>query len=148
MCIGTVGRRTAHRYARVYDKGVESQAAPVGTMWRYEIEAKKTLARALWQDFQTTRDVPRWCYSSCERQWKRLGRSWLLPSADDPGAVVVGEGRGPAPAEALERWLTATVRPTVPRYVAHYGVARLLEVLGISDQVMVKTTREVLDDME
>jgi hypothetical protein len=121
---------------RVYDTGVEADLCAPGYLWRIELEAKKQLARTLWESFKETKDVRRWCYSSCEAHWKRLGLSWLLPESGDLPDATVPRTREPVPAEALEKWLIATVRPTVPRYVRHYGVQKLLEVLGISDRVM------------
>lgn len=145
---GTAARRTGPRYMRVYDKGVEADLCEPGYMWRIELEAKKQLARRMWESFKETKDVQRWCYSSCEAHWKRLGLSWLLPASGELPDAVAAPRRAQAPAEALEPWLIATVRPTVRRYVAHYGVQRLLEVLDISDQVRVKTTSEVLHDYD
>jgi hypothetical protein len=138
-CTGMAGRRTAPRYMRVYDKGVELDVCEPGYLWRYELEAKKRLARVLWESFKETKDVRRWCYSSCEAHWRQSGLSWLLPSAGELPVAVAEQPKGPAPVEALEKWLIATVRPTVPRYVNAYGLPKLLAALGISHLVTVNS---------
>lgn len=136
-CIGTAGQRTDPRYFRVYDKGVEQDECNPGYKWRIELEAKKQLARRTWESFKETKDVQRWCYSWCEAHWKRLGLSWLLPESDALPVAVAAPRKMQPPAEAIERWLIASVRPTVPRYVRHFGVQRLLEALDISHLVTI-----------
>lgn len=135
-CIGTAGRRINARYRRVYDKGVEDRTHAPGLRWRYEVECKRDLGDALWRDFQGATDVRSWCYDSCEAQWKCSGLSWLLPSSETLREAVRAPSRGPATGEVLDRWYRSTVAPTAKRYVALYGVAKLLEALGISDLAM------------
>lgn len=132
LCIGTVGRRTAPRYLRCYDKGVQSKAAPPGLVWRWELEAKYSLAGVLWQDFQRAQDVPSWCYRSVESQWKASGCSWPLPNSERLSSPLRPPKRPPAPAATLAAWLRATVAPTLPRVLRAYSTAELLELLGIS----------------
>jgi hypothetical protein len=142
--IGTVARRTARRYGRVYDKGIEEKTHGEGYRWRYEVECKRGLGDVLWRDFQTAPDTVRWCYESCAAQWKRSGCSWLLPNSVTPREALTAPGSVVAPADALEEWYARTVRPTVPRYLRRYDVERLLEVLGISELAMPRRARDVL----
>lgn len=39
-----VGSRHSQQYGRLYDKGAESSQAPMGRLWRYEVEYKKPLS--------------------------------------------------------------------------------------------------------
>lgn len=134
--IGTAGRRINARYRRVYDKGVEERTHTPGVRWRYEVECKRGLGDALWRDFQEAKDVRKWCYASCEAQWKCSGLCWLLPSSEALRAAVRAPSPGRATAEALDRWYRSTVAPTAKRYVGHFGVQRLLEALDISHLVI------------
>lgn len=140
--IGMVGRRTKPRYIRCYDKGVESGTAAPGVKWRWEVEAKQGLADNLWRDYQTATDHRTWCYRSCESQWKRAGCSWHLP-ASSKLREAVGAGTKKEPqAHSLAAWLRTTVAPTLPRVLAVYDVAQLLEILGLAE---LATPREVTD---
>lgn len=136
LAIGTVGPRTAPRYLRVYDKGVQSGTADPGVLWRLELEAKYGLAEALWQEFKTTEDPAPWCYGSLEAQWKSSDSPWLLPKSSDQRSALRAPKREPAPAVVLAGWLRTTVAPTLPRVLAVYSVGELLEVLGLSDLAM------------
>lgn len=131
LAIGTVGRRTNAAYARVYDKGIEQKSAPLGTLWRVELEAKQHLAGSLWQMIQTAEDVPAWCYGICESQWKSWGLRWRLPASSDLPAIPRAPGKRVAPAHTLAAWLRSSVSPTLPRVLTMYTVAELLEMLGI-----------------
>jgi hypothetical protein len=130
--IGTVGPRTAPRYLRVYDKGVEKGDAPPGIKWRLELEAKQSLGEMLWRDFQTTEDVPGWCYASLEAQWRLSGCSWLLPRCSHQHCPPRAVREGPSDAVRIAAWLRTTVAPTIPRYLTVYSPAELVEVLGLT----------------
>lgn len=144
LCIGTVGRRTAPRYLRVYDKGVEERTHKPGYRWRIELEAKGPLARELWRDYQTARDVPEWCFESLKGQWKSSGSSWPLRGCSRGQRSVVAPKRGAPPAHALMAWLQTTVRPTIPRVLQCFTTEELVKALGLEEHVV---TRRSLDDL-
>lgn len=136
LAIGTVGRRTNRRYARVYDKGIEKRSAPSGILWRVELEAKQDLSIELWDSLKSQRDVPAWCYATCESHWKSWGLSWRLPASSDRPEVTKAPRKELAPAHALAAWLRSSVAPTLPRVLTMYSVAELLEQLGIDHLAM------------
>lgn len=117
---------------RVYDKGIEQGTHPAGILWRVELEAKRDLAPKLWNRLKVEPDAPQLCYASCAHAWKQSGLRWRLPRSSKGFALPSPDARAPAPAHALAAWLRTSVAPTIPRVLAVYTVAELLDMLGLT----------------
>jgi len=133
--IGTVGKRTRHRYLRVYDKGTESRTDAPGRLWRLELEAKRGLADRLWSEYRETPDVRSWCYGSLEAQWKASGSFWPLPRSSERRCALGAGKRKEAPVAALLRWYGASVAPTLPRAIRGAGLEEVIAALGLTGVV-------------
>lgn len=134
--IGTVGKRTRHRYLRVYDKGTESRSDDAGRLWRLELEAKRGLADRLWSEYRETPDVRSWCYGSLEAQWKASGSFWPLPKSSERRCALGAGKRKEAPVAALLRWYQSSVAPTLPRAIRAAGIEEVIEALGLTGVVV------------
>lgn len=130
--IGTAGLRTRRSYLRVYDKGAEAETHKPGILWRVELEAKRDLAPQLWNRIKSAPDVPQLCYDSCAQSWKQAGLRWPLPKSTKGYAMPPKQKKEPPPAHALGAWLRTSVAPTIPRVLAVYSVADVLDMLGMS----------------
>lgn len=139
---GTVGKRTAPKYHRLYDKGVESETAPPGIKWRLELEAKQGLARELWRKHSSALMEPQFCASYCVQSWRSSGFSWPLAEFTSDIELVEVPAPKPSPPVTLAAWLRRSVAPTLPRVLTAYSVAELLELLGLSDVAQPKETSD------
>lgn len=115
----------------MYDKGVESKAMPPGYLWRMELEAKRTLAPALWTDLRNTTDVAEWCYNSLAEQWKRSGYSWPLTASTRGGEGIAVPSRAPTDSERLAQWLRVSVAPAVGRLLRKHSAAEVRRLLAL-----------------
>lgn len=130
---GSVGRRISPSFFRLYDKGVEKRCAPLGTLWRVELEAKYQHAEVLCRDHREILTSPSLCASYVESQWLSAGCSWRAPLTGNGGVDVKIPAR-PAPScSALACWLQRTVAPVIPRLLAVYTVREVLAMLGMQD---------------
>lgn len=139
---GTVGRRTHPRYFRLYDKGVESNSAPIGQKWRLELETKGTLAEDLCKLGTTVLTDSSFCARYCSSAWRQAGFS--LPGGARIGDVALLAPRKPPPTTAprVMSWLWTTVNPAIGRLLTVYTVDEVLTALGLSD---VATSRRLND---
>ncbi|HZF59370.1 MAG TPA: hypothetical protein VEZ19_12995 [Rubrobacter sp.] len=120
----------------MYDKGIESNTAPKGTVWRVELEAKKGLAGKMWNALLTAPDRQRFCYDSVAEQWSRSGYSWPLPGSSKTGGDLTAPSRPSSDAERLRRWLKTSVSPAVERLLKTHSpdqIARLLNLIPEAD---------------
>lgn len=133
LWLGTVGRRTSHSYFRLYDKGVESNCAPPGKVWRLELEAKGPHAKGLACNFPRELKSPTWCARYLVQRWKSSGCSWPYEQFTDapPDPAVLPKEMPTAGRLAL--WLSHSVAPTLPRLLTVFTVAEVLEMLKLSD---------------
>jgi len=133
LWLGTVGRRTSPRYLRVYDKGVESKLAPMGVLWRIELEAKKTHSRTLCQTHLNSLRDPKFCASYVVSSLTRCGLRWPFSDIGDlPVNERLGKKEETTPGR-LAMWLMQSVAPTIPRLLTVFTVAEVLEMLKLSD---------------
>lgn len=108
-----IGSRTSQQMARIYDKGIESDLAPAGFLWRYEVEFKKPLASRVFSTIQAS-EAPNLGIPEIVYHWllkRGVKPTWPI-SGDAPIVEVAWK------AKSLERtlsWLRTQVRPTVLR---------------------------------
>lgn len=140
--VGQVGKRTHPEYFRVYDKGVESNSAPIGHKWRLELETKGTLAEDLCRLPVGQLTDPQFCARYLTSSWARAGFSLPLTNFAERIDVLSVRRRPPSPAGALLMWTSTTVRPAVERLLTVFTVEDVLSALGLSD---VATSRRKYD---
>jgi DNA relaxase NicK len=129
--LGTVGRRTARSYLRIYDKGVEQGTEPPGTLWRIEWEAKRDLPGVLWTETKESGDASLSSLRFCERVCKSVDCWWPLPSSTEIGEVPKVAPRDPPEVERTLKWMDQMVRPAIERLLPSLGTERLLQALGL-----------------
>lgn len=135
LWLGTVGRRTGHSYLRIYDKGVESNLAPRGLVWRVELEAKASHARGLWQKNRSNLGRPDWCAQYSVDSLISSGCSWPFGRfVEEELDISVGRKEQSTPTR-LMAWLAFSVRPVIQRLLTVYTVDEVKQTLGILDAV-------------
>lgn len=138
---GSVGARDQAEYIRVYDKGTESRTAPLGVLWRVEVEAKRTLGGELWETYLGQPDGTRWLYATCISRLRSAGCSWPLTESLQRVAHVDAPKRPPPTAGALALWLHRTCRPVVQRLLLVFTVREVLDYLGLTDVAVPRDER-------
>lgn len=131
-----MGERTDPSYWRVYDKGVESGAAPAGHLWRIELEAKRGLAPKIAEEACRSRDVPSWCEQRLRSSWKSAGYSWPLPERGALLPPVKPDAAPPPDALRLLLWYQQSVAPTIPKVLTVFTVSELLDALGLAGRAI------------
>lgn len=127
-----LGKRTSDQYGRLYDKASEARLGAARSVWRYEVELKRHAA---------------------------LAAATALRGSDAPqavaGALVHGwfDARGVAPIFTPDQtfcpqnpvqsltnrnvltWFEESLSITIQRAIARHGLERVLEALGLLNQV-------------
>lgn len=133
LWLGTVGTRTSPSYIRVYDKGVEAKCAPLGVLWRIELEAKYHHARKLWSKNAQDLTNPSWCANYSVQSLTQRGFPWPTgPLSAERLDVSAGPRPQPTPTK-MAAWLVLSVRPAIQRMRSVFSVGELIEMLGLSD---------------
>jgi hypothetical protein len=130
---GTVAPRTRPKHGRVYDKGIEQKSHDEGHVWRVEVELKYDLSQVIWLNLQQVPDVTTRSAALCRSLWESWGCYWPEPPATDGGDVPKPPARPAPTVEALGKWVTRTVAPTIPRLLTRYSVDTVLEMLGLTE---------------
>jgi hypothetical protein len=124
-----LGKRSGRLFARLYDKGVQSGAAVMGTLWRYEVEYKQDAARAVYTELLDEDRQRDYILARVHTHFQRRG---VLP------LFHVSQAAGPLDRYKEERtpldslnWLATQVRPTVGRLRLAGYEKELYNVLGL-----------------
>ena len=122
-----IGRRTSDYFLRVYDKGVQSESAPPGSVWRWEVEVKglpawhlaKTAFREAWKPAHFASYVHRqFQLRGAEPDWKADLEVSVAP--------VIKEHEDDR--RSLE-WLRQAVPHTMARLVRHGFGAEVAQIV-------------------
>jgi hypothetical protein len=132
LWLGTVGKRTAPSYLRVYDKGVEARCAAPGVLWRIELEAKHQHARKLWAENSQSLTSPAFCASYSLQSLTSRGYSWPFGALGNESHDTSAGPKPRSTIQSLAAWLVLSVRPGISRLRTVFTVAELLEMLGLS----------------
>lgn len=125
-----LGRRSSDRYARLYDKGVESNCAPPRTLWRYEVELKRDVA------YQTAQALAK--ADSLSREASAMVHHHFLSRGVAPhyrpasAAQVPSLGLHRSNLERRLRWLAISVRPVITAVRGHVSDVTLARLVGLS----------------
>ena len=140
-----IGRRTSDYFLRVYDKGVQSESALPGHLWRWEVEIKGLPAWHLARTALTELWTPAKVASYVRRQFQLRG---VEPSWEASGEVsvapVIKEHQDDR--RSLE-WLRQAVPYTMTRLVRHGFGAEVAQIVdGIPGlRAMLKAPGDVGD---
>lgn len=126
-----LGARSSSRYCRVYDKGAESGAAPLGTLWRVEVELKKAVAKRAASQVEADDDEAASVIAHVAGELGRRG--WKLPRYAGTSRLTRACDRAPTDDERRLDWLATQVRPTVETLIKHGKGAEVWAALGLSD---------------
>jgi hypothetical protein len=123
-----VNKRTSDHYGRLYDYGAAHQVAEKHSLWRYEVEFKRGVAKLVANTLDSSVD-PQAVTESLVAQWYRE----RLPSIPfTPRLVLCAHNLKP---ERKERnvlgWFEDSLSVTVGRAIKDYGVERTLKALGL-----------------
>lgn len=125
------GSKTSEWRVRVYDKGVESQTAPPGMKYRWEIQLRRKHAQ---HAAETIRLAPtrQEGIQKVLTQYAAKANVWL-PRALTGIREEVSLQRDPSDLAATLDWLRRGVRPSVERAVKFVGVDEVARLLGLVD---------------
>lgn len=125
-----LGRRTSDAYLRLYDKGVESHEQAYHGAWRYELEAKGTLAPQYSAALLASDSESSLLAGMVAQAFECRG---VLPSWDAPvGGVVPRPLRPPTDDDRRLAWLASQVKPAVDRLIRDGRRDDALRALGLS----------------
>jgi hypothetical protein len=135
-----VGKRAGRLFARLYDKGVQSGAAPAGTLWRYEVEYKQDAARAVFSGLLEAERPRDYILGRVRTHFDQRGVYPLFWQGAAPGPLERDKEER-TPLDRLN-WLAAQVRPTVGRLrLAGYEV-EVYNALGLPIPVVYYQKKE------
>lgn len=133
-----VGKRQSDSYGRLYDWASAHKAAQAATVWRYEVEFKRSLAlghsRAL-----LTSDDPRTSCAQLVHGWfdKRGVRpTWAMADTRLSNGAALKE-----PDRDALAWFETCLSKTIKKAIARHGLDKVLIALGLSDVVVKKRRR-------
>src|SRR4029450_2733251 len=123
-----IGSRVSECFMRVYDKGVEQQAACAGSWWRVELELKgeraKSVACSLQQTVAEAQQI-----TSVTLSFLQSRAGVVIPYNDvaELGKLL------PRPPDVDRQllWLSRSVRPTLQALMVARGRATVLRALGL-----------------
>jgi DNA relaxase NicK len=123
-----IGSRRSDYYARLYDKGVESQTAEARTLWRYEVEAKRGRAFALARALLNCDDLKTLCASFVHSWFARKG---LEPFYEPKGVGQISLFHIDRRDSDALRWFRSTVSKAIRKAANRYGWPSVLEALEL-----------------
>lgn len=134
-----VGKRQSDCFGRVYDfAAAHSQGLP-RTLWRYEVEYKRHLAR--------THSARLLNATSTRSECESLVASWYLHRGIQPAWALQESCQSDIALDSSKQrdvlaWFQTSLSKTVASAVRRYGLAAVLDSLGLSDVVMEKPLKE------
>jgi hypothetical protein len=128
-----VNRRISQEFGRLYDKSYQASSGPEGTIWRYEVELKKPVAKQMAEKLLAQTDLAL-AISGYVRDWFRSRQVEPLFDAKLSRIKLEREAKITS-SEITLAWLQKTVRPSIIRLLADGKLSELLTALGLSSEV-------------
>jgi hypothetical protein len=130
----SIGKRRSDQYGRIYDKATEAQMGEARSVWRYEVELKRTSALA-------TATALRGC-QAVEADALGFVHNWFdargVPPIFTPDLLFCPQKPARTVSDRdLLTWFEKTLSITIGRAIRRYGIERTLEALGLQNQVEV-----------
>lgn len=124
----TVGSRISDQYGRNYDKGIESKIAPAGTLWRYEVEYKRAMAKKIAEQIALSSKVVDTAARTVWLWWMSRG---VRPVPREPRGCPI-DTRYPTRLEPdYLQWFESKLSRSVRRAVDSHGLHPVLRALGL-----------------
>lgn len=134
-----LGSRKSGNFGRIYDKSVRyGDAMGSGTVWRFELEAKRVQARRLAAVWQKAGDKGWHIASVVAYQMKKWGVGLPLSGVRVQQELAVKQEGN------TMRWLRHTVAPSIARLVSAGREDEVLSALGLSEVMNNRVRQEVL----
>jgi hypothetical protein len=133
-----VGKRQSDYYGRVYDYATAHKKGPPRTLWRYEVELKRQVASAYSRTLLSS-DTPRISAEQLVHRWyygRGLVPTWALQESPHSEEVLIER----SDRDTL-RWFETALSKTVASAVSRHGLQPVLDALGLSGLVMVKSRK-------
>jgi len=127
-----VGKRKSDTYGRIYDKASESGSAPPRSLWRYEVEFKRSPANAI-ADALCARDDPETVAQSVVWSW--FDTRGVVPIFNRRPLVRPRTPFDSGESHNVLEWFRDSLSITVSKAVKRYGLPRVLEALCLSSVV-------------
>lgn len=127
-----LNKRIGDHFGRIYDKGIESNLAPAGMVWRFEVEFKRRVAK-----LQATKLPPQELLPAyvCDlvRSW------WTLRDVETPWGVIDSEACfdnvSAAIAGDVLTWYRESLSVSIARSIKRFGLNAVLESLNLQKLV-------------
>lgn len=124
-----VGSRSSQQFGRLYDKGLQSEAANYQNCHRWEVEFKKPLAHLVANEAAYSADVDGYILGRVKGWFEERLIETPWQGAERIGAIQLLRKRT-TDEKALD-WLNRSVSPTVKRLIERGKAADVLLALGI-----------------
>lgn len=136
-----VGKRKSDTYGRIYDKATEAGTGPARSVWRYEVEYKRSPANRIAADL-TGNNTPQAVALSLVHRWFEARSVVPLFS---PAALSCPQDAYKIPNKRdVLTWFEASLSITIAKAIRLYGLARVIEALGLQSRVELKPERRSL----
>lgn len=135
-----IGSRASDKFGRMYDKGAQLKGdIPLRTLWRYEVEYKRKVARGiasvLWAHDMDPAGRREYIMHSVETFFREHGIPTPFMAGSDSHHAVVRYATRQEDAERTLQWLSQQVHPAVLRlaYGGHADAVALALGLTVKD---------------
>lgn len=125
-----VGSRKSDRLIRIYDKGLQSQLDPAGTVWRAEIQFNRKLAQLATTQALDQQIDPACVARSVVSELTRVGIVWWSSSVGS--SLKASSAQIRRSSDMRLSWLTSQVKPTVQKLIDAGREKELLDALGLT----------------
>lgn len=123
-----VNKRSSDAYGRLYDKASEAEAGPPRTLWRYEVEFKRSYARAYASALSRCTSIPDFTKREVHQWWARKQVVPAYPLIECPSQP---EARLELPEHDVLAWFERSVSITVARAIKRHGLRVTLAALAL-----------------
>jgi hypothetical protein len=133
-----VGKRQSDAYGRLYDWSAAHSQGEAQTIWRYEVEYKRSYALAHARTLLNTDDA-RTAVSSLVHRW--FESRGLEPTWHPTGSRLSNGVELRTPVRDPLAWFRTSVSKTIAREIKRHGLHAVIEALGLGDVVVSKKRR-------
>lgn len=126
-----LGRRSSDAYLRLYDKAIESKQLEYRGCWRYELEAKGSLAPQYAKLLSEATDASATLVPLVEQAFRTRGVVPVFNGGASPGDIR--PLRAPTDDDRRLAWLAEQVKPAVERLIRDGRRTAVLAALGLEE---------------
>lgn len=132
-----VGRRPSQKFGRIYNKHFESKLDHYRGCARLEAELKGDEAYRVWRSLSRSPRAMLWTAGYLHTFFSDRAVEFGIPREFCHLIECLPQARD---SERKLEWLRKSVRPSVIKWIRSHDVAQVVEALGLTDYVDVKTT--------